>query len=271
MKGRLGVCSWSLQARDASDLVRKVRACGLTRVQLALDPLREGAWDLEATRAECARHGIEILSGMLGTYAEDYSTLDTIRETGGLRPDAHWERNWAAAHVNARIARELGLSLVSFHAGFLPHERRDPERGRLLSRLKRYADLFADHGVQLGLETGQEDAATLLDVLDELRHPMVGVNFDPANMILYGKGDPIAALQALGSQVLQVHIKDALPSPTAGQWGSEVPVGQGAVNWKQFATLLMALPRRVDLLIEREAGEQRIADIATARLEVESW
>lgn len=271
MKGRLGVCSWSLQARDPSDLVRKVRACGLTRVQLALDPLRECSWDLETTRAECARQGIAVLSGMLGTYAEDYSTLDTIRETGGLRPDAHWERNWAAAQVTARIAHELGLTLVSFHAGFLPHQRRDPERIRLVSRLKRFADLFADHGLQLGLETGQEDAETLLDVLDELKHPSVGVNFDPANMLLYGKGDPLAALEALGPQVLQVHIKDALPSPVAGQWGTEVPVGQGAVDWKKFAALVAALDRKVDLLIEREAGQQRVADIVTARLEVESW
>jgi sugar phosphate isomerase/epimerase len=271
MIGRLGVCSWSLQPTDPEDLVRKVRACGLTRVQLALDPLREGLWDLEATRAQLLRSGIEIVSGMLGTIGEDYTSLDTIRETGGLRPDRHWEANLAHARVIARIAQELGLALVSFHAGFLPHESDDPERAKLVQRLRRFADLFAGQGLRLALETGQEEAATLLEVLRELDHPAVGVNFDPANMILYGKGDPIAALEALAPHVLQVHIKDALTASAAGTWGSEVPVGSGAVDWSRFAAILRAHPRQLDTLIEREAGNQRVADIATARTKVQSW
>lgn len=271
MIGRLGVCSWSLQPEDPADLVRKVRACGLSRVQLALDPLREGHWDLDSTRAELRRSGIEILSGMLGTIGEDYTSLDTIRETGGLRPDRHWEANLAHARVIARIAHELGLTLVTFHAGFLPHDHRDPERAKLVQRLRRFAELFAEHGLSLGLETGQEDAVTLLGLLREVDHPAVGVNFDPANMILYGKGDPIAALEALLPHVLQVHIKDALPTRESGTWGNEVPMGSGAVEWDRFAALLRSHPRRLDTLIEREAGNQRVADIGTARARVQAW
>lgn len=271
MIARLGVCSWSLQSQDPSDLVRKVRACGLTRVQLALDPIRTGEWGLDATRDALQQAGIEIISGMLGTIGEDYTSLDTIRETGGLRPDRHWDQNLAHARVIARLARELQLLLVTFHAGFLPHDERDPERAKLVERLRRVADVFEAEGVQLGLETGQEDAATLLGILKELNHPAVGVNFDPANMILYGKGDPIAALEVLLPHVLQVHIKDALPTAQPGTWGSEVPAGTGAVDWKRFAALLRSHPRRIDTLIEREAGNQRVADIGTARQLVQSW
>ncbi|MFZ4576545.1 MAG: sugar phosphate isomerase/epimerase family protein, partial [Phycisphaerales bacterium] len=92
----------------------------------------------------------------------------------------------------------------------------------------------------------------------------VGVNFDPANMILYGMGDPVESLRALMPHVMQVHLKDATPSATPGQWGAEVPLGAGAVDWSSFFATLRAAGYAGDLCIEREAGEQRIEDIRTA-------
>jgi sugar phosphate isomerase/epimerase len=100
-----------------------------------------------------------------------------------------------------------------------------------------------------------------------LDRPNVGVNFDPANMILYGKGDPVAALKKLSTHVRQVHIKDALPSaPDAapGQWGKEVPAGTGAVDWPAFFEVAMAIVPRVNYVIEREAGGSRIEDVKAA-------
>src|SRR5688572_12996243 len=122
---------------------------------------------------------------MMSTHGEDYSTLATIRETGGLRPDRHWKRNLEAAREDTALARRLGLDLVTFHAGFLPEQRSDPERAKLLDRLRLVCDAFHEQGVRLGFETGQESAETLSEVLAELDHPAAGVNFDPANMILY--------------------------------------------------------------------------------------
>src|SRR5262245_33212591 len=118
---RLGVCSWSLRAHTPAELAARVRAVGVDCLQLALDPLRTGAWARAETDA--ALNGLEIRSGMMGTAGEDYSTLATIRATGGVRPDEHWEANRRAASANAELARALGLELVSFHAGFLPEER----------------------------------------------------------------------------------------------------------------------------------------------------
>ena len=92
----------------------------------------------------------------------------------------------------------------------------------------------------------------------------LGVNFDPANMILYDMGDPIDALQRLAPHVLQVHIKDALPTSEPGTWGQEVPAGEGAVDWDQFFSLISTLPNVVNLVIEREAGSSRIDDIQKA-------
>jgi sugar phosphate isomerase/epimerase len=157
------------------------------------------------------------------------------------------------------------LKLVTFHAGFLPHEPGDPRFQTLLHRLSLIADLFAAKGMELGLETGQETAETLAAFLQKLGRPNVGVNFDPANMILYDKGDPIAALQALGPWLKQCHIKDAVKTKTAGAWGREVPVGAGEVDWAAFMRTLDKLRFKGNLAIEREAGEERAADIRAAR------
>jgi sugar phosphate isomerase/epimerase len=265
MPGRIGVCSWSLRPESPEDLAEKVRACGLDAVQLALTPLVADDRALDATLAALAGAGIEVLSGMMATAGEDYSTLETIRETGGLRPDARWEENRALARAVARAARRARVRLVSFHAGFLPEERGSAERAALLARLRAVADAFAAEGVAIALETGQERADVLLDVLADLERPAVGVNFDPANMILYGMGDPTAALDALAPRVLQVHVKDARRARVPGTWGSEVPVGEGEVGWPGFADLVRARRPDVDLLIEREAGDRRIEEVRAAR------
>ncbi|GJM22796.1 MAG: hexulose-6-phosphate isomerase [Planctomycetota bacterium] len=261
---KLGVCSWSLRPRSAEALVRDVRAAGLRYVQLALDPISTGEWTLDATREALAAHDIGVLSGMFGTVGEDYSSLASIAATGGLRPDEHWPANLARARDTARLAAQLELPLVTFHAGFLPHESADPERARLLDRLREVADVFAAAGVALALETGQERADTLLAVLAELEHPNLGVNFDPANMLLYDMGDPVAALDELAPQVRQVHIKDARRSGQPGEWGTEVPVGEGEVNWPAFFEVFARRGLSCDLVIEREAGEQRVDDVRRA-------
>ena len=95
---RLGVCSWSLQPSSPEDLANKVRTLGLSHVQLHLDPVRTGAWPEARTAEALARADVSVLSGMMGMVGEDYSTLATIRATGGVRPTEHWEANLAAAH-----------------------------------------------------------------------------------------------------------------------------------------------------------------------------
>jgi sugar phosphate isomerase/epimerase len=262
---RLAVCSWSLRPRGPEELAEALHAADVRRVQLALDPLREGLWSVGRTRAVLRDAGVALVSGMMTTKGEDYTTLESIRVTGGVRPDEHWPANAAAAADNARIARELGLALVTFHAGFLPHGSSGVEqrlRATMLDRLRTIARAFAERGVGVGMETGQESAATLLGVLGEL--PGVGVNFDPANMLLYGMGEPVEALRLLLPRVVQAHIKDAIPNLTPGRWGEEVPVGEGRVDWPGFFGVLRSAPRVLDLVIEREAGENRLADIRTA-------
>jgi len=131
------------------------------------------------------------------------------------------------------------------------------------------ADLFATHQIELGFETGQETADTLAAFLTKLNRPNVGVNFDPANMILYDKGDPTAALRVLGPWLKQCHVKDANRTQAPGTWGEEVPVGTGQVDWPAFFHTLNELGFAGNLCIEREAGAQRVADIIAARQLIE--
>jgi sugar phosphate isomerase/epimerase len=262
---RLAVCSWSLQPATPQELVSKLQSTGIHRVQLALDPLRADPATWGNTLALLQQQNIRLVSGMFGCLGEDYSTLDTIRATGGIAPDATWPQNWINIQATAELAKKLGLKLVTFHAGFLPPDERDPGFQKLSKRLAQIADLFKTHGINLALETGQETAPALLHLLQHLNRPNLGVNFDPANMILYDKGNPIDALRTLGPWIRQVHIKDARRTQVPGTWGEEVAVGSGEVDWRTFFAALKELNFSGDLVIEREAGQQRVQDIRKAK------
>ncbi|MCX5661153.1 MAG: sugar phosphate isomerase/epimerase [Planctomycetota bacterium] len=204
---------------------------------------------------------------MFGTAGEDYTSLETIRKTGGFIPDQHWEANWKTVQEVAKVSRAMGLKLVSSHAGFLPGDASDPSFTKLVDRIATVAKHFAESGLTLLFETGQETADTLekfLVALEKKGAPNTAVNFDPANMILYDKGDPIVSLRKLMPRVKQVHIKDAVRTKTPGTWGTEVAIGDGEVDWKAFMQVLAEANYKGHLVIEREAGQDRVGDVRKA-------
>jgi L-ribulose-5-phosphate 3-epimerase len=265
LTSRVGVCSWSLDPKDPAELIAQLSNLGLTRVQLALSQAVQDPDTWGAAVDELRSAKIEVISGMFATIGEDYSTLESIQRTGGVVPDEHWENNLKLATGVAKITEREGIDLVMFHAGFVPHDKADPGYAKLTDRLTVLADLFADAGCELLLETGQESADELLAFLDSVNHPNLGINFDPANMILYGQGDPIDAISKLVDRTGQIHIKDAVAATTPGEWGTEVVVGQGQVDWDRFFMVLRDAGYDGDMVIEREAGEDRPSDIAAAR------
>jgi len=268
LSNRLAVCSWSLHPKSPEELFTYLDQIGIPRLQLALDPLRTdpAAW---GHTAELARErGITFVAGMFTTVGEDYTTMESIRKTGGIVPDETWEENWTNIQQIASIAQQLGLKVASFHAGFIPEEEHDPAFQRINERLEKIADLFAGKGIDLGFETGQETAPVLAEFLTQLNRPNVGVNFDPANMVLYEKGDPITALRRLAPWIKQCHLKDAVKTKLSGTWGEEVPVGTGDVNWVEFFKAMDEIGYAGSFSIEREAGNQRVEDIITAKRHV---
>lgn len=258
----LAVCSWSLEPRTPRQLAERVKAASLDRVQLDLLPLLDDP-EWAAAPPVLADAGIAIESGMIRMAGEDYTSLASIRESGGVRPSATYPENLERCRRAADLAARIGIGLVSFHAGFIPEDPADPERPVLLDRLREVAGIFAAAGIALALETGQERAETLEEVLAEVGGG-VGVNFDPANMILYGMGDPVAALDRLADRVLQIHAKDALPAASPGEWGAEVPLGSGAVPWDPFLRIAATRAPHAAIVIEREAGSHRVADAHAA-------
>lgn len=261
---QIGVCSWSLQATGPEDLAEKVNALGVKRVQLGLTPHRDdpGAWD--GVETVLGASGIRIVTGMYSTIGEDYSSLESIRKTGGIVPDEHWAENLELAKATAAKAKELGLPEIMAHAGFLPHDASDPAYDKLADRVATLAGIFAEAGAGLLMETGQESADTLLAFLDDMKRRganNVGVNFDPANMILYDMDEPIEALGKVAAHVRQVHVKDARRTKVKGEWGEEVVVGTGEVDWGAFVRILAEAGFEGNYIFERETGDDRVGDI----------
>lgn len=256
----IGVCSWSLQM-DIAGVAKAVRDLGLRHVHLATGPAlgEEGGAYLDAVRAQ----DWMITSTMINFPQEDYSTLDTIKVTGGIVPDSHWDRNRRRFIQAADVTAQLGVKYLSMHVGFID-ESDEAQAAKMAKRVHTLADAAQDRGVMLLLETGQETAVELRQFLERLDHNSVGVNFDPANMILYGKGDPIDAVRVLSPWIHHLHIKDAVGADEPGTWGAEVPWGDGEVGAAQFLGVLEKVGYAGAMAIEREGGEDRFGDIKLA-------
>jgi L-ribulose-5-phosphate 3-epimerase len=207
--------------------------------------------------------GIVITAGMMHYDGEDYTTIASIRKTGGLVPDEQWPLRKEQTIAGAKLASEMGVNKISFHAGFIPPSSSDAYP-ILIARLSEVGEAAKEAGVEILLETGQESATNLLQFLNDLSSRNVFANFDPANMILYGAGNPIEAVKILGRHIHHVHIKDATMSDQPGaKWGAEVPFGQGTVGAQQFCAALKQIAYTGPLVFEREAGGDRIADLKT--------
>jgi sugar phosphate isomerase/epimerase len=259
----IGVCSWSLQVKSVPELGRLLGRLGIDVVQIACGDPHHADWqEGDALPAAAKAAGFRMTGAMLGFPGEDYTTPQSIRQTGGFgNPATRAERmkrfQWALDRT-----RDLGLVDLMLHAGFLP-EAGDPDRKPFLDTLGAVSAAAAAKGITVAFETGQETADLLRRTLDELKCPNLKVNFDPANMLLYDKGDPIRAVEILGPDIRSVHVKDAHRPTVPGQWGEEVPLGKGSVDIRKFVRTLKKVGYRGPLCIEREVGDQdgRLADV----------
>ncbi|MBN1441483.1 MAG: sugar phosphate isomerase/epimerase [Planctomycetes bacterium] len=259
----LGVCSWSLQATSVPELMRLAEEVGAGVVQIGLGDPTHGTWKEGADLIRALLDSpLELTAAMIGFPGEDYTSPLTIRKTGGFGDPAVRQARQKIFEQAARQTAELGLEILCSHAGFIP-EPESPERESFLECIRDVARSAARHGVIFAMETGQETAALLKRTLQDLSEPNLKVNFDPANMILYDMGHPIDAVRVLGPDIVHVHVKDAHPPKSPGEWGEEVPLGEGDVNIEAFVRVLEDVGYRGPLVVEREVGDQRqrVADI----------
>jgi sugar phosphate isomerase/epimerase len=159
----------------------------------------------------------------------------------------------------ADFTRLLGVDVVGLHIGFVPHDAADPVYAQVIEVARDLCLHCRARNQRVHLETGQESADTLLKFLADTGCDNLFVNFDPANMILYGSGDPIDALKKVGSYVRSVHCKDAKWAARPGeQWGAEVPLGQGDVGMDRFLATLKEIGYDGPLTIEREIPQDPV-------------
>ena len=262
----IGLMFWA--GPDARQTLRNVKEFGVRAGQLGFHgdlPLDGAAdkWD-EALTAE----QFTPVTAVCSYVGEDYADIPTVQRTVGLVP-----RNTRAERVKrtkdvSDVARKLAIDSVACHIGFVPEEPDHPEYAGIRDIAREICDHCGENGQSFTLETGQEPAKVLLRFIEDVKRPNLKINFDPANMILYGTGDPVEALEVLGSQVISVHCKDGdwPPVDKPAALGVERPLGDGSVGIPRFIAKLKEIGYRGILSVEREEQDtaKRAADIRKA-------
>lgn len=263
---KTGVMFWA--APDAKATIRGVKELGVACGQLGIAgdfPLAGAAngWK-DALKAE----DFHIATVFAAYDGEDYADIPTVERTVGFIPDSTREQREKRTYEISDFAAAIGVTSIACHIGFVPEDKSNPDYVAVRDMVRRICDHAAEHGQTFALETGQEPADVLLDFFEDVARPNLGINFDPANLILYGTDDPLKALGVLGKHVISVHAKDGdwPPKDKAGALGTERPLGQGSVGIPAFVKKLREIGYSGQLNIEREgqSPEQWKRDVKAA-------
>ncbi|MGC9399975.1 MAG: sugar phosphate isomerase/epimerase family protein [Anaerolineae bacterium] len=252
--------------KGADEEFKKARDLGLPTCQLV-------CWDetlftpqvADEVVAASERHDVEVTTVWVGYPGPAVWNFIEGPTTIGLVPPAYREARIAALKVGADFAARLGAPSITTHAGFIPEAPSNPLYPELLAALRRVVGHCGTLGLDFCFETGQETPVTLLRVIEDLGVDNLGINLDPANLLMYGKANPVDALDVFGRYVAGVHAKDG-DYPTNGrELGPEKRLGEGRVDFPALVARLKALGYAGALTIEREiTGPQQIADIQHA-------
>jgi sugar phosphate isomerase/epimerase len=238
---------------------------GITTCQLHVFSAHYNDGGIREIRSLCSKTGMEItaLIGLAGGPAvyDFYAGPLTI----GIVP-ASWQASRSRELASsAEFAARLGVPRVCGHMGFIPENPNDPAYSACIAAARWIAGVYAENGVGLDFETGQETPVTMLRAIRDIDSPCIGVNFDPANLLMYGKANPLDALDILGPYVRGVHAKDGEYPADPRRLGSEKPLGEGRVDFPALIKKLTALGYDGPLTIEREiGGEEQRKDILAA-------
>jgi sugar phosphate isomerase/epimerase len=210
-------------------------------------------------------HGVEITTVWVGYPGPAVWNFLEGPTTIGLVPPEYREARVNALKAGADFAAHLGAPSITTHAGFIPETPSNPLYPPFLAALRDVVTYCGSLGLDFCFETGQETPVTLLRVIEDLGTDNLGINLDPANLLMYGKANPVDALDVFGGYIAGVHAKDG-DYPTNGrELGPEKRLGEGRVNFPALVPKLKSLGYTGALTIEREiTGPQQIADIQHA-------
>jgi L-ribulose-5-phosphate 3-epimerase len=244
-------------------LLQEVGALGFPTCQVSTgqgNPLDETIAD--RLRAAATAAGVEISTiwaTLPGRHVWDFLEGPT---TIGLVPATTRADRLAVLKRSADFAVRVGVPSITTHVGFIPENPLDPAYQPVVEALREIAVYCAERDLQFWFETGQETPITLLRTIEEIGTDNLGINLDPANLLMYGRGNPVDALDVFGKYVRGVHAKDGEYPTNGRQLGVEKSLGQGRVNFPALLGKLKALGFSGALTIEREiSGPQQLADI----------
>jgi sugar phosphate isomerase/epimerase len=252
---------------DPRESLRKAKEIGVDNVQMGVPPDKylEGE-GLEELRSALKEFGIKVTTVFCGFEGESYADIPTVRKTVGFVPRGRRAERIRKAMKISDFAKEIGCDRIAAHVGFIPEDPSDPLYGEVVEAVREVAEYCKENGQLFCLETGQETAQTLLRFIKDVGMDNIRVNFDPANMILYGVGDPIEALELLKDYVVGVHCKDGKWPTEKDKLGHEVPLGEGDVGIERFIEKLKEIGYTGPLTIEREiTGEEQKRDMLKAK------
>jgi sugar phosphate isomerase/epimerase len=267
---QVGVMFWTggeLGVEASPDqIVTSVKSLGVSCGQLGLHgtadlgPAAQKAW----TEA-FAKHNLTVVTVFPAYKGESYADVETVQKTVGFMPPGTRQEREKRTYESSDFAKAIGVSELATHIGYVPESTSDPDYVAVRDMVRRVCDYCAKNGQTFALETGQEPGAVLKEFIEDVDRPNLRVNFDPANMILYGSGEPLPALELVKDWVETVHCKDGTWPKAKGTLGSETPLGKGDVGMDRFVAKLKEIGYTGPLTIEREIlGEAQRADILEA-------
>ncbi len=251
---------------DPLQAIAKLKELGVKATQLCpWTPEQLTSEYAAKVKAALADAGVTPTTQFIGFPEESYVDIAAVERTVGFL----WEEKLAERIETAKktidFAVAVGAPHAAAHIGFVPRDKASPKYQRLLETIRELVDYCAARGLTFVFETGQETAEEMREFIEAIDRPNVGVNFDPANMILYGKDKPIEAVDVLAPWIVSCHCKDGEWPTEEGKLGHETPLGEGQVNIPAFIAKLKSIGYKGVLCVEREGGPDRVGDFLKAR------
>lgn len=215
-----------------------------------------------AVNAAKQKYGMEITAFWCGWSGPAAWNFTEGPQTLGIVPREYRKTRIEQLKRGADFASEINVRNVITHAGFIPENPSCTEYGEVVEAVSEIAHYFKKTGHNFLFETGQETPVTLKRLIEDVGTGNLGINLDPANLILYGKANPVDALDVFGEYVMGVHAKDGRYPSTGSELGIETRIGEGKVNFPALIERLHEIGYDGSLSIEREiAGEQQMIDV----------
>jgi len=250
--------------KDPESAIAKVHDLGLPTCQVGVESFEPEL--VTALRSALDRYGVEATSLVVGGPGPEVYDFYQGPLTIGLVPREYRATRIERIKKASDFAKKCGIPAVQTHCGFIPENPNDPVYKETVKAIREVASYCKQNGQNFRYETGQETPITLIRAIQDVGLDNQGVNFDVANLILYGKANPADAADLLGPYVQGMHAKDGLYPTDPKNLGKEVPIGQGKVDFPRIIQRLKELNYRGAVTIEREiSGPQQVEDVRAAK------